>query len=77
MPEMTTLRWRVCVTIVYGWDDADVCVIGDNQCIDIKADSGFTQSAPYSSLKDSQTWQCSGGNPNQVSSGGPREHVRS
>ncbi|KAI5448953.1 hypothetical protein NCC49_005747 [Naganishia albida] len=47
-------------------DDDHIALEGDNQCIDIKADSGFTQSAPYSSLKDSQSWQCSYGNGNQI-----------
>ena len=41
-------------------------VTGDNQCIDVRAESGSTQESPYNSLKDVQSWQCSGGNPNQV-----------
>lgn len=43
-------------------------VTGDNQCIDVRAESGSTQESPYNSLKDVQSWQCSGGNPNQVRS---------
>ncbi|KAJ9099002.1 hypothetical protein QFC20_005820 [Naganishia adeliensis] len=46
--------------------DDHIALEGDNQCIDVKADSGFVQDSPYSSLKDVQSWQCSGGNGNQV-----------
>ncbi|KAJ9115383.1 hypothetical protein QFC22_005138 [Naganishia vaughanmartiniae] len=46
--------------------DDHIALEGDNQCIDVRADSGFSQDSPYSSLKDVQSWQCSGGNGNQI-----------
>ncbi|KAJ9098956.1 hypothetical protein QFC19_006180 [Naganishia cerealis] len=46
--------------------DNHIAVTGDNQCLDVTAESGPTQSKPYGSLKDLQSWQCSGGNGNQV-----------
>jgi hypothetical protein len=47
--------------------DNHIAVEGDNQCADVRAESQPRQSQPYGSLKDLQSWQCSGGNPNQVS----------
>lgn len=47
--------------------DNHIAVEGDNQCADVRAESGPKQGTPYGSLKDVQSWQCAGGNPNQVS----------
>ncbi|KAJ9113188.1 hypothetical protein QFC22_006027 [Naganishia vaughanmartiniae] len=46
--------------------DAHISVTGDNQCMDVRAESAPGQNKPYGSLKDIQSWQCSGGNSNQI-----------
>lgn len=51
---------------LYITGDNHIAVEGDNQCADVKAESQASQAKPYGSLKDVQSWQCSGGNPNQV-----------
>lgn len=47
--------------------DNHIAVEGDNQCLDVKAESQASKGAFYESLKDVQSWQCVGGNDNQVS----------
>ncbi|KAJ9119935.1 hypothetical protein QFC24_005418 [Naganishia onofrii] len=47
-------------------DDNHIAVVGDNQCMDVRAESGPGQTKPYGSLKDIQSWQCSGGDPYQA-----------
>ncbi|KAJ9107967.1 hypothetical protein QFC20_003652 [Naganishia adeliensis] len=51
---------------LYITGDNHIAVEGDNQCADVKAESQASQAKPYGSLKDVQSWQCSGGNPNQI-----------
>ncbi|KAJ9113194.1 hypothetical protein QFC22_006033 [Naganishia vaughanmartiniae] len=51
---------------LYITGDAHLAVEGDNQCLDVRAESGPSQNKPYGSLKDVQSWQCSGGDANQI-----------
>ncbi|KAJ9107966.1 hypothetical protein QFC20_003651 [Naganishia adeliensis] len=51
---------------LYITGDNHIAVEGDNQCADVRAESQATQAKPYGSHKDLQSWQCSGGNPNQI-----------
>ncbi|KAJ9091612.1 hypothetical protein QFC21_007152 [Naganishia friedmannii] len=68
----TNLHLYQCVDVpqqqfwITGAGDDHIALEGDNQCIDVRADSGFSQDSPYSSLKDVQSWQCTGGNTNQM-----------
>lgn len=49
----------------YFTDDGRIAVQGGNQCLDVRAESGPTQTAPLGSLKDVQFWQCTTGDDNQ------------
>ncbi|KAJ9104624.1 hypothetical protein QFC21_002122 [Naganishia friedmannii] len=46
--------------------DNHIALTDSDQCLDVRAESGPGQTKPYGSLKDVQSWQCSGGNPNQI-----------
>ena len=55
---------------LYITDDNHIAVEnGPGQCVDVQAESSPEPSRPYGLRKRVQTWQCSGGNPNQVSDG--------
>jgi hypothetical protein len=46
--------------------DDHIALEGDNQCVDVTADSGPQQGGPYGSLKSTQSWSCSGSDPYQI-----------
>lgn len=53
---------------LYITDDLHIAVEnGPGQCLDVQAESGTRPTAPYGSVKDVQSYECSFGNENQVS----------
>lgn len=58
-PGLTQQTW-------YYTTDNHIALYNGNQCLDVKAESGTIQSEPYGSLKNVQTWQCSGPDVNQI-----------
>jgi hypothetical protein len=51
---------------LYVTNDNHIAVENGAQCVDVRAESSPVPTRPYGLRKEVQSWQCSGGNPNQV-----------